>query len=153
MRKKGFVTLAILAGIGFIGSLLIEGPYASELTSGPFGDITAYVGIMKWVCLAVLIFCIISVIVLEIKKSLRRVKRKINVQIKNKLADAISKAAAPDTAPQETKYKLKESEKQPERAAPKKTEKADNAELTCMYCGSKVSAKNTNCPNCGASLK
>ncbi|MGN0597849.1 MAG: hypothetical protein ACI4J1_11055 [Ruminiclostridium sp.] len=153
MRKKGFVTLAILAGIGFIGSLLIEGPYASELTNGPFGDITAYVGIMKWVCLVVLIFCIISIIVLEIKKSLRRVKRKVNVQIKNKLADAISKAAAPDTTPQETKYKLKEAEKQPERAAPKKTQKADTAELTCMYCGSKVSAKSANCPNCGAALK
>ena len=57
MKSKGFITLAILAGIGFVGSLLIEGPYASELTNGPFGDISAYVGIMKWVCLAVMIVC------------------------------------------------------------------------------------------------
>ena len=113
MKSKGFIVLAILAGIGFVGSLLIEGPYASELTNGPFGDISAYVGIMKWVCLAVMIICIVCAIVISIKRAFYRAKRKVGSAITRKLTEAVNSAAAPDTTPQETKYKLRDSEKQP----------------------------------------
>lgn len=156
MKSKGFITLAILAGIGFVGSLLIEGPYASELTNGPFGDISAYVGIMKWICLAVMIVCIICAIVISVKRAVRRTARKVSSGITNKLTNALSEAitnaAAPDTTPQETKFKLRNTDKQT-AAKPAEQEKPKSVGLTCAYCGSQLSSDAQNCPNCGAAVK
>lgn len=148
MKSKGYIILAVLAGIGFAGGLLLQGPYADEAVNSPLGDITQYVGIMTWVCFWVMIACIIIAVIMGIVRSISRAGSKITSGITRGIMNAVNSVDTTDRTPKEVKYKVGESNKPKPDA-----EKPASEKRTCSYCGSTVENNAKNCSNCGAPLQ